>query len=93
MRLNEEKYRRKIEKIIHDSGWIKGESNTTVQGMAEQIYANCITGAFVNLYERMDWFLKWLVSAEPEATTGWIVNEWLRSDPSCTGTRMRKLLE
>lgn len=33
----EQELQRKIEEIIYASGWIQGEPNTTVQGMAEQI--------------------------------------------------------
>ena len=92
MATREEKLRRKIEKIIYDSGWVEGSPNTTVQGVGEQIYATCITGAFVDLFERIDWFFKWLITVEPDLQ-GYIYQEWLRSDPPCTGSRMRKLLE
>ena len=46
---------------------------------------------FIKLYERMDWFLKWLGNTCPD-TFPYIAQEWLRSDPPCTGTWARSLV-
>ena len=46
----------------------------------------------LSILKRVDWFLRWLEETEPDATLGWICNEWTRGDPPCTGTRYRDLL-
>lgn len=46
---------------------------------------------FKALYERVNWFLGWLMQQE-EDLSGFIINEWFRSDPSCTGSRARKII-
>jgi len=43
---------------------------------------------FVRLYERVDWFLKWLDTSCD--CGGFIINEWLRGDPPCFGTWARE---
>ena len=47
----------------------------------------------LELLERLDWFLRWLIISEPDMVS-YIYNEWTRGDHTpCTGTRYRKLME
>lgn len=47
---------------------------------------------YKKLYERIDWFLKWLIGIEPNVTS-YVYQEWLRCDPYCTGVWAREKME
>jgi len=47
---------------------------------------------FEHLYNRIDWFLEWLMSCEPD-TIGYIYQEWFRSNPSNTRTWAKGVIE
>jgi len=45
---------------------------------------------FSDLYEELDWFLRWLMDTCPE-TTRYLYQKWFRSEPINLGIKFREL--
>lgn len=68
-----------------EDGWVEIHME---KSLWDRIYNNPWKENFKVFYKRMDWFLKWLVGANPDIMQ-YIYQEWLRSDSPCFGTWAR----
>ena len=85
---------REIEACIYEGfdSWHPPKLNRTVQGMAEKIYATCLTAQYIAFYKWLTERLFENLMKNPDLTVETMYAKWYRSDPYNYGNALRKNL-
>lgn len=84
---------REIEACINEGfNWSPLEQKITVQGMAEKIYATCLTAQYVAFYKWLTENLFENLMKNPHMTVETMYARWYRSDPYNYGNKLRENL-
>lgn len=85
--------KREIESCINEGfNWATMEQKITVQGMAEKIYATCLTRPYIDFYKWLTETLFEVLMKSPDMTVETMYAKWYRSDPYNYGNNLRKNL-